>query len=85
MVSLVVPGSESYQNWQLVVYKTVDDKGVEQIKAIPYGKFLADVLNFLIVAFVVFLFLKKFMGWIMPIQTIDFHLGPAQQKIGPRG
>ena len=32
---------------------------------IPYGKFLGDVVNFLIVAAALFLFLVKFLGWIM--------------------
>jgi len=34
-------------------------------KAVYYGKFLADLLNFIIIAFVVFIFLKKLMGWMM--------------------
>ncbi len=31
--------------------------------AIPYGSFLAEVLNFLIVAFIIFLVMKKFLGF----------------------
>ena len=31
--------------------------------AIPYGSFFAEVLNFLIVAFVIFLVMKKFLGF----------------------
>jgi large conductance mechanosensitive channel len=32
---------------------------------IPYGKFLGDVLNFLIVAAALFVFIVKFLGWVM--------------------
>ena len=34
-------------------------------KTIPYGKFLGDVVSFLIVAAVLFLFIVKFLGWLM--------------------
>ena len=34
-------------------------------KPIPYGQFLGDVVNFLILALVLFLFIVKFLGWIM--------------------
>jgi large conductance mechanosensitive channel len=55
LISLVIPGERSYEKWAW----TVDDKTV------PYGKFLADVLNFIIVAFVLFICIKKFLGWVM--------------------
>jgi len=32
---------------------------------IQYGHFLGDVVNFLIVAFALFIFIVKFLGWIM--------------------
>jgi large conductance mechanosensitive channel len=38
---------------------------MEPDKVIPFGLFLAEIVNFLIVAFVLFIFFKKFMGWIM--------------------
>ena len=34
-------------------------------KVIPYGLFLGEVVNFLILALVLFLFIVKFLGWIM--------------------
>ena len=34
-------------------------------KAIYFGKFFADVLNFIIVALVLFIFIKKFLSWAM--------------------
>jgi large conductance mechanosensitive channel len=35
------------------------------IKGIQIGHFLGDVVNFIIVAFALFLFIVKFLGWIM--------------------
>jgi large conductance mechanosensitive channel len=37
-------------------------------KTIPYGKFLGSVVNFLIIAFVLYIFIVKFLGWIMKSQ-----------------
>lgn len=55
LVSIITPGAESYDKWHWVV------RGV----TIPYGKFLAEILNFLIVALALFLFIKKFLGWVV--------------------
>jgi large conductance mechanosensitive channel len=32
---------------------------------IPYGLFLGEIVNFLIVALALFIFIVKFLGWIM--------------------
>jgi large conductance mechanosensitive channel len=55
VVSIVLPGEKGYQSWYMVI------NGV----TIPYGKFLGEIVNFLIVALVLFLFIKKFLGWLM--------------------
>ena len=55
IVSVVVPGQASYTNWVLTL------RG----QAIHYGKFLGDVVNFLIVAAALFFFIVKFLGWVM--------------------
>jgi large conductance mechanosensitive channel len=55
LVGLVMPAEKGYETWAV----TLGDK------SIPYGKFIADVVNFLIIAFVLFLFIVKFLGWIM--------------------
>ncbi len=54
-ISLIMPGEHGYVNWKLVVGE----------KEIPYGQFLGDVVNFLIVAFVLFLFIKKLLGLVV--------------------
>jgi large conductance mechanosensitive channel len=64
LIALVLPNEKGYESLQLVVVSHMEAGQRVVDKAIPYGKFLADLLNFIIVAFVVFLFLKKLMGWI---------------------
>jgi large conductance mechanosensitive channel len=54
-INLVMPASGSYQDWKIPVGG----------KSIPYGHFLADVVNFLILAFALYLFIVKFLGWMM--------------------
>jgi large conductance mechanosensitive channel len=55
LIGLVLPGDKGYEGWVWHV----------EGKNIPYGKFLAAVVNFLLVAFVLYIFIVKFLGWIM--------------------
>ena len=38
---------------------------------VPYGQFLGELVNFLIVSFAVFLFIVKFLGWVMKARQQD--------------
>src|SRR5215218_5747578 len=49
LVGVVLPGRHGYESWAITV------RG----KAIPYGRFLGDVIDFLLVAFVLYLFVVK--------------------------
>jgi large conductance mechanosensitive channel len=55
VVGLALPGEKGYQGWKATI------RGQE----IPYGLFIGEVVNFLIVALVLFIFIVKFMGWII--------------------
>jgi large conductance mechanosensitive channel len=55
LISLIMPGEKGYAGWKWVV------EGVE----IPYGLFISEIINFLIVALALFIFIVKFLGWIM--------------------
>ncbi len=55
LISVVTPGDLGYAKWVWNV------RGVD----IPYGLFLAEIVNFLILAFVLFLFIVKFLGSLM--------------------
>jgi large conductance mechanosensitive channel len=54
-LGVLLPGEQGYLGWKLAI------AGQE----IPYGLFLGEVLNFLIVALVLFIFIVKFLGWVM--------------------
>ncbi len=54
-IAVLMPAEQGYTDWKLTL------AGSE----IPYGLFLGEVVNFLIVAFALFLFISKFLGWIV--------------------
>jgi large conductance mechanosensitive channel len=53
-ISLLLPGQQGYLNWKLVM----------GAKEVPYGLFIGEVVNFLIIAIVLFIFIVKFLGLI---------------------
>jgi large conductance mechanosensitive channel len=55
LISVVLPGEQGYLAWKWIING----------KEVPYGLFLGEVLNFLIVALALFIFIVKFLGWIM--------------------
>lgn len=55
LVSLLLPGNQGYLGWKIVFGQ----------KEVPYGLFIGEVVNFLIVAFALFIFIVKFLGWLM--------------------
>ena len=55
LVGLLVPNAKGYEG----LVWTVEGKDI------PYGKFLADVVTFVIVGVTLFLFIVKFLGWVM--------------------
>ncbi len=52
-IGVMLPGEQGYLGWKLVING----------KDIPYGLFMGEVLNFLIVAGALFFFIVKFLGW----------------------
>jgi large conductance mechanosensitive channel len=58
LIGLILPGDKGYEGWAWNVGE----------KTIPYGKFLGAVVNFLIVALVLYVFIVKFLGWVMKSQ-----------------
>lgn len=53
-ISLLFPSEQGYLSWKFVM----------GTKEIPYGLFLGEVVNFIIVALALFLFAVKFLGWV---------------------
>ena len=71
LVSLVMPGEKGYAEWKWVVAEG---------KVIPYGEFIAEVVNFLIVALVLFVFIVKFLGWVMRTKKQEAAAPPPPTK-----
>ncbi len=55
VIGMLLPAEQGYLGWKLVV----------GAKEVPYGLFIGEVVNFLIVAFALYLFIVKFLGAVM--------------------
>ncbi len=70
LVSVVMPGDGSYKDWSFVLGD----------KKIPFGAFLGDVVSFLILALALFIFIVKFLGWIMKSKAAEAAAPPPPTK-----
>ena len=66
-VSAILPGDQSYIGWKLTLNG----------KDIPYGLFIGEVVNFLIVAAALFFFIVKFLGWMMKSKAAPAPAAPT--------
>ena len=55
LIGLILPGEQGYLGWKLVVNG----------KEIPYGLFIGEIVNFLIIALALYIFIVKFIGLII--------------------
>jgi large conductance mechanosensitive channel len=67
LISLLLPSQQGYLNWKLVV----------GAKEVPYGLFIGEVVNFLIIAAVLFVFIVKFLGFITKSKQKEAAAPPA--------
>lgn len=65
-LGVLLPSEKGYLGWKLVIAG----------KEIPYGLFLGEVVNFLIVSMALFFFIVKFLGWVMKAKK-DEAAAPA--------
>ena len=72
LVGVMLPGQQGYLGWKAVI----------DGKEIPYGLFLGEVVNFLIVALALFIFIVKFVGWICTKKEEQAAPASAQQRPG---
>jgi large conductance mechanosensitive channel len=66
ILSLVIPGGQAYTAWKFTIGE----------KEIPYGLFLAEFVNFLVVAFALYLFIVKFLKVVMKSRTAEAAAPP---------
>jgi large conductance mechanosensitive channel len=69
LLGLILPGG-GYQDWVIEIGGT----------KIPYGKFLGDVIYFVIVALALFLFVVKFLGWVVRNKKQEAAAPPPPTK-----
>ena len=69
-ISVIVPGEQSYLAWKWVING----------KDVPYGLFLGEVLNFLIVAFALYIFLVKFLSLLTRAKKEEAAAPPSLTK-----
>ena len=55
VLGVLLPGDQGYIGWKYVVNG----------KEIPYGLFIGELVNFVIVAIALFFFIVKFLGWLV--------------------
>lgn len=70
LVGAILPGEQGYLGWKLVVNG----------KDIPYGLFVGEVVNFLIVAAALFFVIVKFLGFLMRSKEVEAAAPPALTK-----
>ena len=70
LLSVLLPGQQSYVSWKWVI----------DGKEVPYGLFLGEVVNFLIVAVTLFFFVVKFLGWMLKTKKAEAVTLPPMTK-----
>jgi large conductance mechanosensitive channel len=68
-IGILLPGN-GYKDW------VWDIHGSE----VPYGKFIAAVVNFLLVSLILFVFIVKFLGWVMKARKQEAAAPPPLTK-----
>jgi large conductance mechanosensitive channel len=61
LVGVILPGDKGYEKWAIEI----------GTKTIPYGKFIGDVVSFIILAAALFFFIVKFLGWLMKSKAAE--------------
>jgi large conductance mechanosensitive channel len=70
LIGVIMPGEQGYLEWKWVING----------KEIPYGLFVGEVVNFLIVALALYLFIVKFLGWVMKTRKEQAASPPPPTK-----
>lgn len=69
-ISVIMPGEQGYLAWKWVVNG----------KDIPYGLFIGEIVNFIIVALALYIFIVKFLGMIMKNKAAEVAAPPPPTK-----
>jgi large conductance mechanosensitive channel len=70
LLSVVLPAEQGYLGWKWVI----------DGKEVPYGLFLGEVVSFLILAFALYLFIVKFLGFLMREKKAEAAAPPPPSR-----
>jgi large conductance mechanosensitive channel len=70
LIGVIMPGEQGYLGWKLVING----------KDIPYGLFVGEVVNFLIVALALYIFIVKFLGLVMKEKKTEAPPPPTRDQ-----
>ena len=70
LIGLLLPAEHGYLEWKWAIGS----------KEVPYGLFLGEAVNFLIVALALFVFAVKFLGWIARSKKEEAAAPPPPTK-----
>lgn len=70
LVSLLLPGEQGYLGWKLVV----------GAKEVLYGLFIGEVVNFLVVALALYVFIVKFLSLVLRTKKAEPPAPPAPSR-----
>ena len=68
LIGVVVPGEQGYLGWKWIING----------KEVPYGLFLGEVVNFLLVALALYIFIVKFLGFVLRSKKEEAVAAPPQ-------
>ena len=70
LIAILIPGQRPYTHWQLTVRGST----------VHIGLLLGDIAHFLVISAVLFLFLVKFLGWLMRPKKLDEAAPPLSRQ-----
>jgi large conductance mechanosensitive channel len=70
LISVIMPGEQGYLAWKWVING----------KDIPYGLFIGEIVNFLIIALALYIFIVKFLGLVMKKKATDAPPPPTKEQ-----
>ena len=70
LFAILIPGERPYTHWQFTARGST----------VHIGLLLGDIVHFLLMAAVLFLFLVKFLGWLMRTQKAEIAAMPPMTK-----
>jgi len=70
LIAALLPADQSYLDWTWMLNG----------QKVEYGKFLGEIVNFLLVALILFIFIVKFLGWVMRAKKEEAAAPPPLTK-----